>query len=445
MAKSYIAGETKIRPGIYQRYTNIGGAVGAGARDGVNAIVTNASWGPVGVATVHETAKSIRDTYGNDDLIKAALAIKTGGAQKVYIYRPEGSGGAKGVATLGAAKVEAKYPGARALKVKVQAKPGSTTTKQFLVIEGTTVLESFDFAVNETDETASLIAATAKSNYVVVEAPSTGVVNAAEVELSGGKNATLTAENYADAFYALEPFVFNVLSTDTADTAVATLMGEYVKEAYDGGKFIVGVAGAPTTVDFATRCSTAKAFNNKQMKSTTGELTWNWQEKGAGYFMVDTRNTKVFSGFIKGRSFTYRGMKLTPGKTRLDWCTLSLTLANAYDNSRPGNILRRGSYLLAATGLVQNTDMKIVEISKNPSKLSISAEDGGRLGTGPVLCEGIPAKLSFAGLQGRVKCYALDPDGNRMQEVPVTSTASGEAVLEIGPQYKTVWYELIVD
>lgn len=187
------------------------------------------------------------------------------------------------------------------------------------------------------------------------------------------------------------------------------------------------------------------AFNNKQIKSTTGELTWNWQEKNAGYFMVDTRNTKVFSGFVKGRSFTYRGMKLTPGKTRLDWCTLSLTLANAFDNSRPGNILRRGSYLLAATGLVQNTDMKIVEISKNPSKLSISVEDGGRLGTGPVLCEGIPAKLSFAGLKGRVKCYALDPDGNRMQEVPVTSTSSGEAVLEIGPQYKTVWYELIVD
>ena len=187
------------------------------------------------------------------------------------------------------------------------------------------------------------------------------------------------------------------------------------------------------------------AFENKQMKSSTGELTWNWQEEKAGYFMVDTRNTKVFSGFIKGRSFTYRGMKLTPGKTRLDWCTLSLTLAAAYDNAKPGNLLRRGSYLLAATGLVQNTDMKIVEISKNPSKLSISAEDGGRLGTGPVLCEGIPAKLSFAGLKDRVKCYALDSDGNRVQEVPVTSTQSGEAVVEIGPQYKTVWYELIVD
>ena len=188
-----------------------------------------------------------------------------------------------------------------------------------------------------------------------------------------------------------------------------------------------------------------EAFNDKQIKSSTGELTWNWQEKNAGYFMVDTRNTKVFSGFIKDRSFTYRGMVLTPGKTRLDWCTLSLTLTQAYDNARPGNILRRGSYLLAATGMVQNTDMKIVEVSKNPSKITTSPEDGGNLGTGPVLCEGIPATLSFAGLKDRVKCFALDPAGNRMQEVIVTSNPSGEALVEIGPQYRTVWYELIVD
>lgn len=279
MAKTYIAGEQKIRPGIYQRFTNIGLALAAGARDGVNGMVTNASWGPVGVATVHETAKSIRDKYGNDALIQPAIAIKTGGAKKIYIYRPVGSGGAKGAATLSAAKVEAKYPGARALKVKVQAKPGSSTTKQLLVIEGTTVLETFDFAINETDETAALIAATAKSNYIVVEATGTGAITAAEVELTGGKNATLTAEDYVNAFYALEPYVYNVLSTDSTDVSVATLMNEYIKEAYDGGKFVIGVAGAPTTVDLETRMATAKAFNNKQLvyfgsgwKNVEGEL-----------------------------------------------------------------------------------------------------------------------------------------------------------------------------
>ena len=138
-------------------------------------------------------------------------------------------------------------------------------------------------------------------------------------------------------------------------------------------------------------------------------------------------------------------MKLTPGKTRLDWLTMSLALAEAFDNSKPGNLLRPGRYLLAATGLVQNTDMKIVEVSDNPSKLSISESFGGKLGTGPVLCEGIEAELVFAGLGGRVNCYALDPDGNRTAQVQVSQSASGEAVLNIGPQYKTVWYELVVE
>ena len=89
--------------------------------------------------------------------------------------------------------------------------------------------------------------------------------------------------------------------------------------------------------------------------------------------------------------------------------------------------------------------MKIVQVENNPSKLSISEAYGGRLGTGPVLCEGIEAELVFAGLGGRVKCYALDPDGNRVQEVEVSIRPSGEAVLNIGPKYRTVWYEMIVE
>jgi hypothetical protein len=188
-----------------------------------------------------------------------------------------------------------------------------------------------------------------------------------------------------------------------------------------------------------------KAYNNKLMQSNTGELTWNWQQKDAGFFMVDARNTKVFTGFVKGRTFTYRGMRLTPGKTRLDWLTLSLTLAFPSGKSAAGNLLRAGSYLLAASGLVHNTDAKIVELSSAPGKISCSVPDGGRLGTAPVLCEGIEAQIAFSGLAGRVKCYALDSAGKRTVEVPVTRNDTGEAILEISPKYKTLWYELIIE
>lgn len=181
------------------------------------------------------------------------------------------------------------------------------------------------------------------------------------------------------------------------------------------------------------------AYKNKLMQSSTGELTWNWQEKDAGFFQADTRNTKVFSGFVKGRTFVYRGMRLTPGRTRLDWLTLSLTLASPIGESTPGNPLRPGYYLLAATGLVHNTDAKIVALD-TPGKISCCEPDGGRPGTAPVLCEGIEAQLALAGLGGRVRCYALDAEGNRTEEVPVHENESGEAILEIGPKYATLWY-----
>jgi len=39
----------------------------------------------------------------------------------------------------------------------------------------------------------------------------------------------------------------------------------------------------------------------------------------------------------------------------------------------------------------------------------------------------------------------LDSDGKRTEEVPVIENESGEAVLEINPKYKTLWYEVIVE
>lgn len=188
--------------------------------------------------------------------------------------------------------------------------------------------------------------------------------------------------------------------------------------------------------------SIKKAYKDRQMKSNTGEFIWNWQKEGAGYFMLDTRNTKVFSGFVRNREFVYKGMTLKPGKTLLDWLTLSLTLTKANSQAPKGGILRSGTYLLAASGKVQNTNQKIVELPND--KISCCEPDGGRLGTAPVLCEGIDAEIFLNNLSGRVKCYALDPEGNRKTELEISENGS-DAILKISPDYQTLWYELIVE
>ena len=190
--------------------------------------------------------------------------------------------------------------------------------------------------------------------------------------------------------------------------------------------------------------SIATSFKKRILRSSTGEITWNWQDENAGTFIVDTPKTKVFSGFVRGRSFIYRGMVLTPGKTRLDWLTLTITQTSPTGQARPGNVLMPGSYLLAATGVVRNTGEVTVTPENLPGRISCGESEGGHIGHGPILCEGIPAQLAFAGIGTRMKCYALGPDGERLQEVPVTTDASGQAILFISPEYKTVWYEILI-
>lgn len=195
--------------------------------------------------------------------------------------------------------------------------------------------------------------------------------------------------------------------------------------------------------------SVKNEFAAKLMKNQSGELIWDWRENGGGVFMVDSDYTKAFTGFVRGRSFTFRGMKLTPGNTILDWLTLTLTLSEPQNGCIQNDCpqsggLESGSWLLAVTGFVCNSGEIIVEPDGLPGKVSCSPPDGGAVGKGPVICEGVEAELVLPGLAGRVHCYALDESGNRREEVKVLASPSGEAVIDIGPQYRTVWYEIDV-
>ena len=183
------------------------------------------------------------------------------------------------------------------------------------------------------------------------------------------------------------------------------------------------------------------SFEAGEMRSTTGQITWNWQVSGAGFFKVDTEWTKAFTGFVRGRSFDYNGLTLTPGKTEKDWLTLTLTCKNPRKSSAPG-LLCRGSWLLAVTGQVRNTDEKIVELNQG-KRISASEYDGGSVGVAPILCEGVPAKIRLKGLAGKVQFFALDSDGFRKTMIPV-SAEGDDAVLETGPDYQTFWYEIVV-
>ena len=80
----------------------------------------------------------------------------------------------------------------------------------------------------------------------------------------------------------------------------------------------------------------------------------------------------------------------------------------------------------------------------SPNGISTATGYGGIGGTAPILCEGIPATLVLQAAAAKVTLFVLDQAGNRTQAIPVSGTST-EARLDIGPQYQTLWYELVIE
>ena len=132
------------------------------------------------------------------------------------------------------------------------------------------------------------------------------------------------------------------------------------------------------------------------------------------------------------------GVSLAVGDTKLGWTTVSLT-------SREGNgFAGKGAALLAATGYTHNKDAVFTVEKNEDGELTNSISSRWfDWGTGPIMTEGIPATVTLPSPAHSTKCWALDGIGGRVREVPVKRGKGGNVVIEIVPEYKTVWSEII--
>lgn len=127
-----------------------------------------------------------------------------------------------------------------------------------------------------------------------------------------------------------------------------------------------------------------------------------------GRAIVSTPTAKFFTGFVRGRTFDLGdGVRLSFGPTDLDWATVSL-------------VRNRGGWLVAVTGRAMNS--------------GVERPVGKDWGTAPYLVEGVVAKVT---VPDAVRAWALDGRGARQAEVPLV-----KGVLETGPDWRTVWYEV---
>ncbi len=161
--------------------------------------------------------------------------------------------------------------------------------------------------------------------------------------------------------------------------------------------------------------------------SEGGQLVWN-AEPDAGIVTVNTPRTQAAIGFGRGRTHKLDRVAIRPGETMQDWSMIALTQTEGEAIGSPGRAL------LVAAGYIENTGM----VWKNAEKSSVSS-----WGRAPTLVEGVRAEISLRLDAGRsVEVWSLDERGQRSRRVKVDRTRSGVR-FAIGPDYKTLWYEVV--
>ncbi|MBN1676220.1 MAG: hypothetical protein JXR37_34570 [Kiritimatiellae bacterium] len=163
----------------------------------------------------------------------------------------------------------------------------------------------------------------------------------------------------------------------------------------------------------------------KRLASPDGAVVWDASDAGRAHVALNTPASRGVWGLIAGRRFTLGGLELSLGPVERDYAAVILT-------SLDGKPLEQsGRMLLVAAGSAENIGM-----GWNEERTSV----GRNWGKGPTQVNGIPAVVTLPGALRTVQ--ALDGRGAPAARVPADVQADGCTRFRIGPEHKTLWYEL---
>jgi hypothetical protein len=162
--------------------------------------------------------------------------------------------------------------------------------------------------------------------------------------------------------------------------------------------------------------------------SETGEITWDNRDSINAVYSVNAPAARVAAGYIGGKTIDLGNVTIQMDTTRYNWGVITLTALDGKPVSESSKVL------LVAAGRVENTDWKWDD------KFTTL---GGDWGKAPSRAEGITAQIILRNMK-KVSVHALDPLGNELSEVKV-SKKGNDQVINIGAQYKTLWYILTRD
>jgi Beta-galactosidase len=161
-------------------------------------------------------------------------------------------------------------------------------------------------------------------------------------------------------------------------------------------------------------------------KNAPSPVSW---DTAAGIYTLDVPAAKAVVGRCTGRTTSLKGVDFEVRTNSPNFAVLTL---NAVDD-RP--VAQSSRMLLVAAGDVENTGM-----GWNADHTTV----GTQWGRAPTICEGIEARVAIDTRAKAARVYVLDGDGAHAGEVPSTLSA-GKLAFKIGPQFKTLWYEIVAE
>ena len=271
----FTAGETKKRPGVYNRYENKGGAGVVGAQDGIVAVIGEFNWGELNKVVDVNSIEQAKECFGIDggagyDVISEVFA---GGAKTARVVRV-GSGGTKASHIIkddkgaDAIQIVAKSVGAFGFSTQIGFVAGSSAFQEFRLYRGATLIEKFHYPAYM--PCSQFVAKYGKNSkyvdFTFVDGYDTYQESCAEcyaeTPMTEGTNPTVKTGDYSTALTALEPYRWNSLCLNTVDAAVHELVAAYMTRVYQDGKTGFAVLGSQITQLLEDRMEDAAAYND---------------------------------------------------------------------------------------------------------------------------------------------------------------------------------------
>lgn len=339
----------------YFNFNNIATVPVAPSPGATVAIPFTHDWGPFKEAKLVGSWAEFQALFGYSDTTPGYLAVKQafigeglpgrGGAGGVLCYRFGGSAAAKATKALQnttpatALTLSAKYNGTRAnaLRVTTRDNAANAANTDLVLLDGTTVLETYTFADANITEAAAQI--NARSAWVTAVANISGVALAlvSAVALTGGNDgSTLTNEDWTKMFdqIALERFaVFAPYDLTTVETVAA--LKTWLRDQNDNkNKRFMAVIGGLVGESLATANTRSNAQSDPEIISI-GVGTYRDASLGAGGISIELSTSQLaprIAGILAAKgeyaALTYArlaGLSIITGPTDSE-------IASAYDN-----------------------------------------------------------------------------------------------------------------